>query len=239
MRRFRLRQWPSSSLGALSLLSVVAVGAMPMPSYGQGPGTRQPLTSAAIDPSIFRDGEVRRFSETHGAWTVVCDEIARLKQRFCSLRSPILRGDGQTAALLTISTGQDGRPAALLRIAADLVAAGHVEISPVAELAISTPSGGPAPPSAKQKSKPPAVVRIKPVSCDKGVCTVIWTLNGDQIGALNSPRGLRLMATPAAELSSLATLAPTKPKVAKTTELLVAARGFTDAVGTSMRPFEP
>ena len=80
--------------------------------------------------------------------------------------------------------------------------------------------------------------RIKPLTCDKAVCTIIWSLTADQIGALNTGAGLRLVATPAAAVSSLATLASAKPPAAKATELDIASTGFADAVAVSMKPFE-
>jgi hypothetical protein len=241
MRHPRRDQHRATATHALSL-AILMIG-VAVPTTGIAQSSRQPLSSAAIDPSIYREGEVKRFSETHGAWTVVCDEIARLKQRFCSLRSPIPLDDGRTAAVLTISTGQDGRPAAMLRMTADLVASGYVDVAPAADTAtnIAGPSSvgqkaGAA--AAKQKAKLPPSIRVKPVSCDKGVCTLIWTLTGDQIGALNTTRGLRLAATAAGELSSLATLSPEKSKLQKPVELMVVAHGFSEAVGTSMKPFE-
>lgn len=190
-----------------------------------------PLTSAAIDASIFREGEVQRTTNTHAAWTVVCDEIARLKQRFCSLRTPIKHASGELAAVLTVSTGQDGRPAAMLKIASALVASGHVALTPIAA---ETPVTA----AARQKPKPLPTSRIKPLTCDKGACTLIWTLTADQIAALNAGAGIRIVATPAADLSSLATLAPGKQAVPKTTELTISPNGFAAAVATSMRAFE-
>ena len=173
-------------------------------------------------------GRLDRLTTHHATWTVVCDEIARLKQRFCSLRTPIRHPNGELAALLTISTGQDGRPAALLKIAAALVAAGQVANTPT--------SIRPAAPA--QNPKPLPTQRIKPVTCDMAVCTNIWSLTADQIGALNTGAGLHLVATPAAAASSLVTLALTKQPAAKAIEFDIPAAGFADAVAVSMKPFE-
>ena len=197
----------AASIVAASIVVVLAASS----AFAQSKA--EPLVSAAIDASIFRDGEVKRLTTHHATWTVVCDEIARLKQRFCSLRTPIRHANGELAALLTISTGQDGRPAALLKMAAALVAAGQVAITPTA-----SPPAAPA-----QKPKPQPTLRIKPVTCDKAECTIIWSLTADQIGALNTGAGLRLVATPAA---------------AKATEFDIPSAGFADAVAVSMKPFE-
>ena len=162
---------------------------------------------------------------------VSSDKTVRPDVRAISTATPF-DGHRQSLALVssvvTISTGQDGRPAAMLKIAAALVAAGQVAITPTAS-----------PPAAlAQKPKPQTTQRIKPVTCDKAVCTIIWSLNADQIGALNTGAGLHLVATPAAAASSLATLAPTKQPAAKAIEFDIPAAGFADAVAVSMKPFD-
>jgi len=202
-----------------------------------GESSTQPLTSAAIDPTIYRDGEVRRFASTHAAWHVVCDEIARLKQRFCSLRTPILGADGTPAAELTISTGQDGRPAALLRMAAKLIENATLEISEPPERQV--PGTRPQKPKAKPSSKPPSANKVKPVSCDPNVCTIIWTLRPAQIEALNDGRGLKLTTNPANPTPGLAALQPAKPiSQPSTVSFIVDAEGFTAAVAVSTQPFD-
>ena len=76
------------------------------------------LTSVPIDPELFRDGAIKRFTGTRDGWSYVCDEVAKMKKRFCSLRTKLIDADGKVVAALTISTGEDGRPAALLRMSA-------------------------------------------------------------------------------------------------------------------------
>ena len=60
-----------------------------------------PLTSIAIDPTLFREGAITRLAGTRGAWSYDCDEVARLKQRFCSLRTSVKAADGAILAGLT------------------------------------------------------------------------------------------------------------------------------------------
>ena len=93
----------SSTWRCLPLLVICAASAA-------GQQTSQ-LTSRAIDPTLFRDGAVTRFSGAHEGWRFVCDEVRQLKQRFCSLRTMVRDGGGGEFAELTISTGEDGRPA--------------------------------------------------------------------------------------------------------------------------------
>ncbi len=194
------------------------------------------LTSAAIDATIYRDGEVRRFSIEHENWRIVCDEIARLKQRFCSLRSLVLGADGGIAAELTVSTGQDGRPAALLKMAEAAVAGGLEIVALRTATPAAKPTTTPAAKGAAKAAPPGDTTRLKPVVCAERVCTLVWTLKPDQIGALNDGRGLKLIATAPVEFSSLANLQPPKPA---RTFLDVRSAGFKEAVAVSVRPFEP
>jgi invasion protein IalB len=198
-----------------------------------------PLTSAAVDPTIYRDGEVQRFSTTYGEWTIVCDEVTRLRQRFCSLRTAIVDSEGRSRAQLTVSTGQDGRPAALVRMLATLVRGGSLEISvssaaPVVPTPLKTSGAG------KSKPAPPAPsTQLRPVTCDADICAMIWTLKPEQIAALNDGSGLVLLATSAAT-SAAASLgvALMAPNNGAAVRLTVRAEGFAQAVSRSVQAFE-
>jgi invasion protein IalB len=189
------------------------------------------LSSQAVDPSIYRDGEVKRFSSKHGQWVVVCDEITRLKQRFCSLRSAIVGADGGRVGELTVSTGQDGRPAALLKMFTSDIRGGELTIT-IAKALPSRPatvSTTPQVKTKKVKSETAATTRLRPAACDAGTCTLIWTLKPEQIRALNDGIGLELSVTPGASLL---------PNQHVATRLVVSAEGFKEAVEQSIRPFE-
>lgn len=198
-----------------------------------------PLSSAAIDPSIYREGEVRRFSSIHGDWRVVCDEVTRLKQRFCSLRSLIMGNDGGLAAELTISTGQDGRPAALLKMRETLARGGLAIGVPATASATATQVPGKTAPPVKPKTAATALtrgeMRLKPVRCEHGICTLIWTLKHEQIAALDDGRGLQLSAVAGQHPPGVAKQQPATPEK---TVLIVRAVGFKEAVAVSLKPFE-
>ena len=172
----------------VALLTIALLGLMGAGTPIQAQTRNDALTSAAIDPTIYRDGEVRRFSSVHGNWRIVCDEVTRLHQRFCSMRSLIAQTDGSVVAELTISTGQDGRPAALLKITDALVRDGTLDVvvppdaappstaKTAAAIRKSTPQKGRTPP-------PRSVTRLTAVTCDRRLCTLIWTLRPEQIAA--------------------------------------------------------
>lgn len=234
--RWRYQRAHLSSVSMVALVSCASVAAAQPPTAQPPP----PLSSAAVDPTVYRDGEVKRFSSAHGNWIVVCDEISRLKQRFCSLRTAIVDAAGTRVAVMTVSTGQDGRPAALVDMAATHVRGGALEIAVpklTQAVAQTTPKEKTATQS-KSKTVAPAAAsttRLRPVSCDAGKCSLIWTLKPEQLQALNDGTGLELTVTPGADLSSLA---PQHSNQRAAIRLGVSAEGFKDAVGKSLQPFE-
>jgi hypothetical protein len=196
--------------------------------YAQPTAPGSALTSQAIDPSLFREGAVRRFSGQAAAWTYVCDEVPQLKQRFCSLRSMIKDNTGAAIARITVSTGENGRPAALLEMAQSELTETGIEITlrPVAPKA--DPKG-----AAKAKAAVP--YRVFSAACAKGTCQLIWTLPPDHVAALNSGSGLKIRyQRPGAAASSLA--AALKPGAPATNEAIIDATGFAAAVDASVKP---
>ena len=195
---------------------------------GGGGSWAEPLTSAAIDPGLFREGAIQRFTGSVGAWGFVCDEVKQLKQRFCSLRSAVKDRDGTVIADLTVSTGEDGRPAALLKMAADRITEDGISIIP-------RPAAGAKGSAAKMKG--PVPYKVYPAACDRGVCQLIWSLTGEHIVALNTGAGLTLRyGMRDRAVSALA--AGMKPGQAATrmVEETIDATGFAEALNASLQP---
>ena len=192
------------------------------------PGGHEPLTSVAIDPALFREGAIQRFSGHEGAWGFVCDEVKQLKQRFCSMRSLVKDQDGAVIADLTISSGEDGRPAALLKMAAGRITEAGVSIIP---RAAPGAKGGVA------KLKGPVPYKVYPAACERGVCQLIWSLTPEHIVALNTGAGLTLRYAardPAA--AGLAAGLKAELPATKTVEEFVDATGFAAALEASLKP---
>ncbi|MDX7950024.1 invasion associated locus B family protein [Lichenihabitans sp. Uapishka_5] len=197
---------PRLLMPALAAL-LIALAALP-----SAPAWAEPaLASAPVEIGLFRDGEVQRSTETHGGWTVVCDLVPRLKHRFCSLRAaPVAIGSAKVA--LTVSTGDDGRPAALLRLPFGLSLPYGVWIT-----AMNAAGRG--------KAR-----RIPVALCSADACEAVWSLDSDEIAALHRGKGLQVSVqgwrfTPLGK-------ANTGPAPIST---LVAAQGFAEGVATSMR----
>lgn len=209
------------ALGRVVLITVVSVF---MGGFSQVSRAQAPLTSVAIDPTLYRDGAITRFSGAFGAWTYVCDEVTKLKQRFCSLRSVIKSAMGIPVANLTVSTGQDGRPAGLLVMAAQQVTRFGVEVLATAPLVSSAATDA--------KSKPRPAMRVYPASCAADICQLVWSLPPVQIDALNTGGGLILRYVPPSQGAS-------EPAPAgRVVDIPIAADGFAAAVQASLQPRE-
>ncbi len=230
---------PTIRLLFAALLLAAFLG--PLAAFAQAPigGAQAPggdsLTSVAIDPTLFRDGAIKRFSGTHEAWSYVCDEVAKMKKRFCSLRTTVKDGQGHVVAALTVSTGEDGRPAALLKMAAARFNEAGIVVSAVGDGAGASKGGGAA--AAKGKPKPAAVTKLYPAACKGEVCEMVWTLPGDHIAALSAGEGLQLRFTPAKPgVPSLA--GALKGDAVQPVVVVVASKGFAAAVDASVKPVQ-
>ena len=130
------------------------------------------LASAPIDTAMFRDGEVQRSATPYGRWTLVCDAIPRLGRRFCSLRAASTAlGAGRLD--LTVSTGDDGRPAALLHL----------------PLGLSLPFGV----HVKAAGQGGSERRIPIALCSATACEAAWSLGAGDIAALHTGPGLKIV----------------------------------------------
>ena len=157
MYRHTLLPWLSALMVVLRLPAVMANDAAP-------------LVSAMVDPNLFRPGAVQRSTQSFGAWTLVCDEIAQLGRRFCSLGSAPARSGGGFVRL-DVSTGDDGRPAALLHLPFGVSLADGVGVT----------AGG-----ARQADGHTVPVAL----CSALDCQAVWTLTRAELAALNDGRNL-------------------------------------------------
>lgn len=172
-----------------------------------GESARPPMARASVDPGLYREGEVRRRNEMHGRWSLDCDEIPRLTQRFCSLRTLVLEPDGDAVARLTISTTDTGRPAALLDLPLSLDLHRLITITPATALVLDKPSRAlvddarrhvNAARGAKAKSRSGATTTdvltavLRPDVCDRSFCYAVWPLTPSDIAALRAGAGLRI-----------------------------------------------
>ena len=128
-----------------------------------------PLATPAVDRELYREGEVKRLDETFSGWRMECDDIRRLRQRFCSMRSRVFDGRGNPVADIVISTADTGRPAALVTLAYGTVLGETVNVS----LAIPGKA-------------PQLVGRLVPLYCAAEGCKIVWQLGPATITALRN-----------------------------------------------------
>jgi invasion protein IalB len=191
-------------------------------ALGQAAGAPSSYVGPAIDRDAFREGEVRRLEGSFQNWRVVCDEVPRLRQRFCSMFGEGRDQDGRSAATIVVTTSEEGRPAAVLRLPHGLALQRGVQI-----LAAQSSSKDKMPAASKQETK------LAVVDCGVGGCMTLWPLSATEIGALNKGGSLRVRfwsIRPTTNLWSIERL----ERLFVPVELVVAGAGFADGVKASL-----
>ena len=195
------------------------------PTIGHA-GTSTVLTSPMVDPTLYRDGEVKRLSGAFGPWQVVCDEISRLKQRYCSLKTAILTDGGTVAGRLDMSTGDDGQPVALMHLPLGLLVRSGVEVVFVDPAA--------PPKAARPATRPTPARHLNIVTCDGRECLALWTLAADEVQRLQQVTRLDVRYRLArGELTE--PFAPNRPDRETIVTGHIAADGYTSAIRASLR----
>jgi invasion protein IalB len=179
------------------------------------------LATPAIDRTIYRDGQVRRSGATFGPWSVVCDEVVRLRQRFCSLETLGRDAAGAARVGLTVSTADDGKPAALLRLPFGVLLRDGVEVS--------VSPGAPPPKGRAQPIDPP--MRLQVVTCDSKACLTAWSLTASQLAALNGAGAIKFRFRALAADRLGMNLAQSAAPV----EATISCLGFADAVQATLK----
>lgn len=200
-----------------------ALSALVLAGAAQGSAFGSSLSSPMVDRAIYRPGAITRFTGRFGSWTVVCDEIKDLKQRFCSLKSATSPNPHGQVIRLDVSTGDDGRPAALIHL----------------PIAVSLPFGvrvAPAKPAKGSASRlEPKGRSLAIVNCTGRECLAIWDLAAADLRSLSSGQGLSL--TICSMRPGRVEFAPDLGRRVCEVKLasLLSGAGFQDAVQASMR----
>jgi invasion protein IalB len=193
-----------------------------------------PFATEAIDRSVFREGEVRRFEGHFKSWRVVCDEVARLKQRFCSLSTMGADAAGRPVAALIVSTSDEGRPAALIHLPHGVALRQGLEVvagPPAWSAEHQEKAPGKEKRAAKPKEKPGEALKLTFPSCDAQGCMTLWNLTPAQISALQagSTLQIRFSMVPARNFW----LTPQAGRAPSPVSVVVDGAGFGDAVRAS------
>lgn len=134
------------------------------------------LVSPAIDRDLFRPGEVTRSTRDYAKWNIVCDEVRKLKQKFCSLRTIGLDATGLPLVNMVVSTGDNGRPAALVSLPFGITLARRIVVTS---------------PGVRGKA-PPVKLEFTASACTPEGCNFVWPLSNADIGNLRSGAGFEV-----------------------------------------------
>lgn len=168
----------------------------------------------AIDYNLFREGEVRRLKGDFKDWTATCDEVPRIKRRFCSLFAQGKNEAGQALLHVTVSTSDDGRPAAMIRLPFGVRLKNSIEVRAV--------------PAGKAKQRPEPETRLSVVNCDPQSCMTLWSLTQGQLVALNTGGEIRIRYSMPKQSFSWP-IAPPRQNDA-VIEAIIKGDGFHDAI---------
>ncbi|MCE4226449.1 hypothetical protein HCU64_22125 [Methylobacterium sp. C25] len=217
------------------------------------PATAQPgaaagrFTTAAVDRELFREGEVKRRNERFAGWSLDCDEVPRLGQRFCSLRALARDSAGTGVADFVLSTDDRGKPAALVGLPLGLDLSRPVTIEAAHPLVVGQPSASlvsSAREIAKTGKKAPVAAKgavttdilrfvLHPTLCDPTGCHVVLPLKPADIAALRAGAGLRMrFAASGRDGRGFAARSDLPPRPI---EAVIASDGFGQALEASVR----
>jgi invasion protein IalB len=227
--------------------ATLAVLAAVAPASAQQSAAPKGFATAAVDRELFREGEVKRRNERFDAWSLDCDEVPRLGQRFCSLRALARDSAGRGIADFVLSTDDRGKPAALVGLPLGLDLSSPVTIEAAHPLVLGQPSASLAS-SAREIAKsgtkaPPAakgavttdILRfvLKPALCDPTGCHAVLSLKPADIAALRAGAGLKMrFAASGLDGRGFAARGDAPPRPI---EAVIASDGFGKALEASIR----
>ena len=179
----------------------------------------------AVAQDLFREGEVRHLQGTFKDWRASCDEVTRLKQRFCSLYGKGRAADGSILLGVVITTNDEGKPAAMLEIPLGIRLSSDIEVS-VSGLE----------PSRKAKGGPAfeAPTRLRVVRCSPDRCMTLWRLTQTQIAALNGTGVLQIVFKAPRARYGWDNLS--QPAADKTVRASIASEGFRETMRATQTP---
>jgi len=180
------------------------------------------FASPAIDHSVFKEGEVRRLRGAFKEWEAVCDEIPRLKQRFCSLFGQGKDKEGRVQLSIVVTTSDDGVPAAMLRLPLAVLRQQGVEVSAAPVAAAN---------KGDKAKRPEAPTRLRIVDCDAVACTTVLRLNPGFVAALSSGGALGVhFALPRQEEAA----APGGAGAPQAVDATISGSGFAEAITATL-----
>ena len=161
----------------LILLASILLLAQPQTALAQMTSS---VTSPAFDAKVYNENAIKQSRKTFANWSLICADVQDLNRRFCNLASLAKAADGNFFVAIVVSTTDDGKPAAVLRMPLSVSLREGVEVASSA--------------AATKKPKPDKSVarHIDFASCEQQICTSILPLKPADLAALSGRGGLRL-----------------------------------------------
>ncbi len=181
-------------------------------------------TSPAFDTKLYNPDAVAQSRKEFGHWTLVCAELAGLNRRFCNLTSLAAAADGRFFVSIVVSTTDDGKPAAVLRM--PLLASLREGIEVVTKAV--------RPEKAKDKFAKTVKRHIDFVSCEQQICTSILPLQIADLAVLSGRGSMNLrvhVLASGAEDQPASLLPPSKAL-----NVVFDGAGFAEALQASQKP---
>ena len=176
------------------------------------------VTSPAFDAKVYNENAIKQSRKTFANWSLICADVQDLNRRFCNLASLAKAADGNFFVAIVVSTTDDGKPAAVLRMPLSVSLREGVEVA----------SSAAATKKPKPDKTPPR--RIDFASCEQQICTSILPLMPADLAALSGRGGLRLR---------IHVLTPQQPQQvslmlpSKTLDVVFDGTGFAEALQAS------
>lgn len=179
----------------------------------------------AVDRDLFRDGEVRHLHGVFKEWQSACDEVPRLKQRFCSLYGKGRDYEGRVLIGIVVTTSDEGKPAALLEMPLGVRLSSDVEVSIGGSGLLKKTKG---------LSKAETLTRLRIVRCDAHFCMTLWRLTPPQIAALSGHGALQIFfKVPRARFDWNTLSLPGEDQMVKAS---IASDGFRETLRATQEP---
>ena len=138
------------------------------------------VTSPAFDAKVYNANAIKQSQKKFANWSLICADLQDLNRRFCNLASLAKAADGNFFVAIVVSTTDDGKPAAVLRMPLSVSLREGVEVA----------SSAAATKKPKPDKTPPRHIDF--ASCEQQICTSILPLKPTDLAALSGRGGLRL-----------------------------------------------
>ena len=181
-------------------------------------------TSPAFDTKLYNPDAVVQSRKEFGHWTLVCAELSGLNRRFCNVTSLAAAADGKFFVAIVVSTTDEGKPAALLRMPL------LVSLREGVEVVIKALPGT----KAKAKFVNAGKRHADFVSCEQQICTSILPLQMADLAVLSGRGSMNLHVFILANVAANQA-ASSLPK-SKPLDVVFDGSGFAEALQASQKP---